>query len=178
MRGGSPAARNFDAIARRRPMAMWSKLKKAKAANTGDVAPDFDLSGTTGPGLKLSDLRGKKRAVLFFYPQDCTSGCLAQLTEAGQVMDEFRALDTEPFGVNEAEAESHQIFLDQLDIPFDLLVDRDFKVSRAYDALKEDQDRISRTVVVVGKNGKVIFRAAGAPPATEILREIANAKDS
>ena len=31
---------------------------------------------------------------------------------------------------------------------------------------------------VVGKNGKVIFRAAGAPPADEILREIANAKDS
>jgi thioredoxin-dependent peroxiredoxin len=159
-------------------MAMWSKLKKAKAANVGDAAPDFELTGTTGPGLKLSDLRGKKRAVLFFYPQDCTSGCLAQLTEAGQVMDEFRALDSEPFGVNEAEAESHQVFLDQLDIPFDLLVDRDFDVSRAYDALKEDQDRISRTVVVVGKNGKVIFRAAGAPPADEILREIANAKDS
>jgi hypothetical protein len=32
--------------------------------------------------------------------------------------------------------------------------------------------------VVVGKNGKVIFRATGAPPASEILKEIANAKDS
>ena len=159
-------------------MALWSNLKKANAANTGDDAPDFEMSGTTGPGLKLSDLRGKKRAVLFFYPQDCTSGCLAQLTEAGQYMDQFRELDTEPYGVNEAEAESHMEFLDQLHIPFDLLVDRDFAVSRAYDALKPDQDRISRTVVVVGKNGKVIFRAAGAPPATEILREIANADDN
>jgi peroxiredoxin Q/BCP len=159
-------------------MALWSKLKKANAANMGDVAPDFEMTGTTGPGLKLSELRGKKRAVLFFYPQDCTSGCLAQLTEAGQYMDQFRELDTEPYGVNEAEAESHQVFLDQLDIPFDLLVDRDFAVSRAYNALKPDQDRISRTVVVVGKDGKVIFRAAGAPPATEILREIANANDS
>ena len=159
-------------------MALWSKLKKANAANVGDDAPDFQMTGTSGPGLKLSDLRGKKRAVLFFYPQDCTSGCLAQLTEAGTYMDEFRALDTEPFGVNEAEAESHQEFLDQLDIPFDLLVDRDFKVSRSYDALKSDQDRISRTVVVVGKNGKVIFRAAGAPPPTEIIKEISQANDA
>lgn len=158
-------------------MALWSKLKKANAANVGDDAPDFAMTGTTGPGLKLSDLRGQKRILLFFYPQDCTSGCLAQLTEAGQYVNEFRQLDTEPFGVNEAEAESHQEFLDQLNIPFDLLVDRDFAVSRAYDAMKPDQDRISRTVVVVGKNGKVIFRAAGAPPATEILKAIAAAQD-
>jgi peroxiredoxin Q/BCP len=159
-------------------MALWSKLKSAKSANVGDDAPDFTMTGTTGPGLHLADLRGNKRAVLFFYPQDCTSGCLAQLTEAGGVMDDFTALDAVPFGVNEAEAESHQVFLDQLDIPFDLLVDRNFEVSKAYDAMKPDAERISRTVVIVGKNGKVIFRAAGAPPAEELLKELAAAKDS
>jgi len=159
-------------------MTMWSKLKKGASANVGDVAPDFDLTGTSGPGLKLSDLRGEKRAVLFFYPKDCTSGCLAQLTEAGGVIDDFTALDTLPFGVNHADAESHQEFLDQLNIPFDLLVDPDFEVSKAYDAKQDDKEFISRTVVVVGKNGKVIFRATGAPPATEILKEIANAQDS
>jgi peroxiredoxin len=157
---------------------MWSKLKKGAAANVGDEAPDFSMTGTTGPGLTLSDLRGIKRAVLFFYPRDCTSGCLAQLTEAGGVMEDFTALDTIPFGVNEAEAESHQVFLDQLNIPFDLLVDRDFTVSKAYGAKEVEKETISRTVVVVGKNGKVIFRATGAPPASEILKEIAKAKDT
>jgi hypothetical protein len=44
--------------------------------------------------------------------------------------------------------------------------------------MKEDQDRISRTVVIIGKDGKVIFRAAGAPPTDELLRVIATAKDS
>jgi peroxiredoxin len=159
-------------------MALWSKLKKANAANVGDVAPEFSMTGTTGPGLTLSELRGSRRVLLIFYPQDCTSGCLDQLTKAGEVMDDFTALDTIPFGVNEAEAESHQVFLDQLNIPFDLLVDKDFVVSRAYDAMKPDEERISRTVVIVGKNGKVIFRASGAPPVEELLREIANAKDS
>ena len=159
-------------------MDRWSVLKKGKTANIGDVAPDVSLKGTTGPGLNLADLRGKQRAVLIFYPQDCTSGCLDQLTSAGAVIEEFHELDTEVYGVNEASAESHQEFLDQLDGNVDLLVDENFGVSRAYDAMKEDQDRISRTVVIVGKNGKVIFRAAGAPPTDELLRVLATANDN
>jgi peroxiredoxin len=44
------------------------------AATVGEMAPDFSLSGTTGPGLDLSELRGKSRAALFFYPADRTAG--------------------------------------------------------------------------------------------------------
>jgi peroxiredoxin Q/BCP len=42
--------------------------------NVGDMAPEFSLPGTTGPGLDLAELRGKGRAALFFYPADRTSG--------------------------------------------------------------------------------------------------------
>jgi peroxiredoxin len=44
------------------------------AMNVGDMAPTFSLPGTTGPGLDLSELRGKRRAALFFYPADRTAG--------------------------------------------------------------------------------------------------------
>ena len=159
-------------------MDRWSVLKKGKTANVGDVAPTIDLKGTTGSGLNLADIKGKQRAVLIFYPEDCTSGCLDQLTRAGSVIDEFHELDAEVFGVNEASAQSHQVFIDQLNVNVDLLVDEDFKVSRAYDAMKEGEDRISRTVVIVGKNGKIIFRAAGAPPTDELLRVLATARES
>ena len=40
----------------------------------GDIAPDFALAGTTTDGLRLSDLRGKRRALLLFYPRDRTQG--------------------------------------------------------------------------------------------------------
>ncbi len=53
---------------------LWSKLKKGKAANVGDEAPDFSLPGTTGGEFRLSDARGKQRVLLLFYPQDFTSG--------------------------------------------------------------------------------------------------------
>jgi peroxiredoxin len=42
--------------------------------NVGDMAPTFSLPGTTGPGLDLTELRGKGRAALFFYPADRTAG--------------------------------------------------------------------------------------------------------
>lgn len=92
-------------------------------------------------------------------------------------VDQFRAHDTEPYGVNPADAASHQAFIDELDLPFDLLIDEGLRVARAYDALKPDRPSINRTVVVVGKDGRIIFRAEGAPPPAEILAAIAAAND-
>jgi peroxiredoxin len=48
--------------------------RNTMAATVGEMAPDFSLPGTTGPGLDLSELRGKQRASLFFYPADRTAG--------------------------------------------------------------------------------------------------------
>jgi peroxiredoxin Q/BCP len=153
--------------------------------NQGDLAPDFTLKGTTGEGLALSSFKGKKRALLVFYPEDMTSGCTDQLSAIRDNIDDFRALDTEPFGVNEGDAASHQAFIDRLGLPFDLLIDEGLQVSDAYDALKVEGtiikrklQRINRTVIIVGKDGKIIFRAAGAPPPGELLGVIQDAKDS
>lgn len=153
--------------------------------NQGENAPDFNLKGTTSEGLALSEIKGKKRALLVFYPEDMTSGCTDQLSAIRDNIDDFRALDTEPYGVNEGDAASHQAFIDRLGLPFDLLIDEGLKVSDAYDALKVEGtiikrklQRISRTVIIVGKDGKIIFRAAGAPPPSELLGVIQNAADS
>jgi peroxiredoxin len=106
------------------------------------------------------------------------------LSAVRETTADFRVLDTEPYGVNEADAASHQAFIDQLKLPFDLLVDVGLRVADTYDALKTEGtvikrkiQRISRTVVIVGKDGRIIFRAAGAPPPGELLAVIKNAQD-
>ena len=95
-----------------------------------------------------------------------------------ETLSEFHALDTEVFGVNQADAASHQKFIDELELPFDLLIDEGLAVAKAYDALKPEGGRIQRAVVIVGKNGKIIYRAQGAPPPAELLKEIAAANDA
>lgn len=89
----------------------------------------------------------------------------------------FREADTVPFGVNHGDAESHQAFIDAYEFPFDLLVDEGLAVSQAYDAAKADGSGITRTVVVVGKDGRILFKQAGAPPPGNILEAIRVAQD-
>jgi peroxiredoxin Q/BCP len=91
--------------------------------------------------------------------------------------DQFRALDTEIFGVNPADAASHQAFIDAYDFPFDLLIDDSLAVARAFDAAPPEGDRIQRTVVIIGRNGRILFSQRGAPPPAELLAAIAGAND-
>ena len=45
-----------------------------KVSDVGTLAPDFTLRGTRGDEVRLGALRGAKRALLLFYPEDMTSG--------------------------------------------------------------------------------------------------------
>jgi peroxiredoxin Q/BCP len=144
---------------------------------TGDAAPDFTLKGTGSDTFTLSDTFGKKRTLLVFYPVDQTPGCRNQLSAISDSIDYFRALDTEPYGVNEADAASHQRFIDELNLPFDLLIDEQFEVAEAYGCLRDTQRMNARTVIIVGKNGKVIYREAGSPEPAALLDAISTADD-
>jgi thioredoxin-dependent peroxiredoxin len=78
-------------------------------------------------------------------------------------IERIRALDAEPFGVNPDDAASHKAFIDAHNFPFELLVDEGMAVAQAYGAVKPEGTGISRTVVIVGKDGRIIFRQPGAP---------------
>lgn len=147
------------------------------APGVGDVAPDFTLKGASGAEMALGEKKGARRTLLVFYPQDMTSGCTDQLSALRDTLSDFHALETDPYGVNEGDAASHQQFIDELDLSFDLLVDEGLRVSSAYSALKPEGNRILRTVVVIGKDGKIIFRAQGTPSPDELLRAISIAND-
>jgi peroxiredoxin Q/BCP len=144
----------------------------------GADAPDFNVLTSGGAPFRLSDLRGSLRAMLVFYPKDFTPGCTDQLVEVRNNVEFIREVETEPIGVNPADAASHEKFRATYELPFDILVDEDRKIAEAYGSLKEDGEGIQRSVIVVGKNGKIIFSSEGAPAWQVVCNAIRAADDS
>lgn len=82
-----------------------------------------------------------------------------------------------PVGINPASAESHRQFRDELSLPFELLVDDGLEVAKQYGAVKDDNSGNARSVVVVGKDGTVIFSEPGAPAMARIVNAVKAASD-
>ena len=100
--------------------------------NTGDQAPDFSLSDQHGNSVSLSDFRGKKHVVLYFYPKDETPGCTREACGFRDRYEDFIAAGAEVIGVSADTIESHQKFASGRQLPFLLLSDPGNKVAKQY----------------------------------------------
>jgi thioredoxin-dependent peroxiredoxin len=94
-------------------------------------APDVDLTLHNGRRVRLLELRGKN-VVLFFYPMDDTPGCRLEAQGFRDRFPQFQAKNTTVLGVSMQGAESHQAFIAKENLPFDLVVDANAKVSEAF----------------------------------------------
>ncbi len=151
----------------------------------GKVAPDFtmdwaDASGPISKQLKLSDLRGKV-VVLAFYPADRSTGCTAELTK---FRDEYATL----FGdgvvvvpISNDSIASHASWAQDMKFPFALGSDPQLLVAKQYGSWNPTRTFASRTVYVIGKDGKILWRNLKFPALTEtayteLAAEVAKAR--
>lgn len=144
----------------------------------GAGAPDFSLKADDGEDFRLSDLRGYIRAMLVFYPKDFTPGCTDQLIQVRKNIRHLREVAIEPMGVNSGDVESHRAFREAHALNYPLLVDEQSDVARLYGAIKDDGESIQRSVIIVGKDGKIIFAEQGAPPWQRILSVMRKTEDA
>ena len=84
----------------------------------------------------------------------------------------YRDAEVQPFGVNFAGVESHRRYAAKLKLPFPLLSDPRREATGAYGALQADGKRIQRTVVLVDRDGTVVFSARGMPGADVSLQAL------
>ena len=77
-----------------------------------------------------------------------------------------------PFGVNPASAERHAAYAAKLGLPFLLLSDPEYAISRAYGALKPVMPGIARSVCLIDRDGTVLYSQSGAPGAAIILESL------
>ncbi|HVL24032.1 MAG TPA: peroxiredoxin [Thermomicrobiales bacterium] len=143
----------------------------------GHDAPDFTLKTSTGEDFRLSDLQGQLRVMLIFYPKDFTPGCTDQLIQVRRNIEHMREAGIEPVGVNPGDAETHEQFREAHALNFELLVDEGAGVAKAYGAIKDDGEGIQRSVVIVGRNGKVVFARQGAPAWQQVLNAMRDVVD-
>jgi peroxiredoxin Q/BCP len=119
----------------------------------GDVAPDIALPLQNGKTVKLSDFKGKPVAI-YFYPADATPGCTV---EAQGIRDTWADLSKEGvvvIGVSAQDADSHKAFIEKEKLPYDLAIDANGTIAKAF-GVPSTMGYHSRQTVLVGKDGKV-----------------------
>ena len=122
----------------------------------GSDAPDFTLKDGDGNDWTLSDHRGKT-VVLLFYPGDNTPVCTAQLCSVRDHWTEYQATGAEVAGISTDSVKSHKDFAEKNELPLRLLSDADRAVSSLYDMKSWLPGRSARGVVVIAKEGKVVY---------------------
>jgi peroxiredoxin Q/BCP len=74
---------------------------------------------------------------LYFYPKDSTSGCTREGQDFRDNIRKFRSRKTIILGVSRDSVKSHENFKEKQDFPFDLLSDKDEKLCKQFDVIKE-----------------------------------------
>lgn len=98
----------------------------------GKPAPAFTLPTNSGDGeISLTDYRGHW-VVLYFYPQDGTSGCTLEARRFQESLPQYQKLNAEVVGVSVDDVASHESFCSAEGLEFPLLSDVNGDVSRAY----------------------------------------------
>ncbi|ABD03195.1 MULTISPECIES: peroxiredoxin [unclassified Synechococcus] len=129
----------------------------------GQPAPDFSATAVYDmefKTVKLSDYRGKKYVVLFFYPLDFTFVCPTEITAFSDRYDDFAKLDTEILGVSVDSEYSHLAWI-QTDrkaggvgeLRYPLVSDLKKEISAAYNVLDPEAGVALRGLFIIDKEG-------------------------
>ncbi len=144
----------------------------------GTMAPAFSLPATDGRQISLEDLKGRK-AVLYFYPKDDTSGCTLEAQAFQALRSDFAAADTEIIGVSPDPLKSHDRFRAKYGLDLTLASDEARTMLEAYGVWVEKSMYgrrymgVERTTVLIDRDGRIaqIWNKVKVPGhAEEVLR--------
>ena len=102
------------------------------ALAVGTKAPEFTTTDDEGKTISLSDFKGKV-VVLYFYPKDDTPGCTIEAQSFRDNYEQYQNKDMVVLGVSMDDQASHKQFKEKYGLPFQLLVDTDGAITKAYD---------------------------------------------
>jgi peroxiredoxin Q/BCP len=128
---------------------------------TGSPAPDFSLQNQDGETITLSQFKGDKTVVVYFYPKALTPGCTMQACGIRDIEKELADRNTIVLGLSPDPVSKLAKFREKHDLNFALLADEDHAIAEAYGIwqLKKFMGKeymgVVRTTFIVGVDGKI-----------------------
>ncbi|MGD8935810.1 MAG: peroxiredoxin, partial [Thiogranum sp.] len=113
------------------------------------AAPDFSSPNQDDVMVNLSDYKGRKHMVLYFYPKDDTPGCTVEANQFTALATEFAECDTVVIGVSRDSCASHQAFIDKYGLKLDLLADTGGELCEAYGVWQEKEKNGKKSMGIV-----------------------------
>ena len=121
----------------------------------GDNAPLFSLPDINGKVIHLKDYIGKKILVVYFYPKDETTGCIAEACTFRDRYEMFKKAEAEVIGISGDSIDSHTNFSSKYNLPFILLSDADNSVRKGYGVKATFGIMPGRVTYVIDKKGVI-----------------------
>ena len=153
------------------------------------LAPDFSAKAVVQKSIVdnfcLSDFRGKKYVVLFFYPLDFTFVCPTELHAFQENLEEFTKRNVEVIGVSTDSWFSHLAWLNLPKkqggiegVSYPLVSDFTKKISKDYDVLIEEEGVALRGLFLIDKNGIVQHQLVNNLPLGRSVEEVLRLVDA
>jgi peroxiredoxin Q/BCP len=152
------------------------------APETGKKAPPFDLPTPGGDRVSLKALKGRW-IVLYFYPNDDTTGCTQEALSFSEKAAAFEAKDAIVIGVSRDSLASHAKFKAKHALNLTLASDEDGACTLAYGVWVEKSMYgkkyfgIERSSFLIGPDGRIVKiwrKVKVAGHADEVLKHIGN----
>jgi len=129
----------------------------------GDLAPDFELEDQNGKKVKLSQFKGKKNVILAFFPFAFSPVCTNELGELKEKEESILKLDAQILAASVDSTWTQKAFSKDLGVKFPILSDFGKKAVTLYGSLYEDKGFAKRTVFVIDKQGRIVYKRQYEP---------------
>jgi thioredoxin-dependent peroxiredoxin len=124
----------------------------------GDKIPSFTLKDQNGNDFEISSLLGRKKLVIFFYPQDGSLNCTKEACYFRDLSDVFDEADAIVIGISSQSVESHKEFAEKNRLKYTLLSDSSNTVRKLFGVPGRMFGLVpGRVTYVADRFGKVVY---------------------
>lgn len=124
----------------------------------GDKIPPFTLKDQNGNDFDICSVLGRKKLVIFFYPQDGSLNCTREACYFRDLSDVFEEADSILIGISGQSVESHKEFADKNRLKYTLLSDNKNTVRKLFGVPGAVFGLIpGRVTYVAERSGKVAY---------------------